>query len=158
LNPIELANSYKELIDEYKITQEELAGIIKKSRVQITNTLRLLSLTSEVQNAISEDKISQGHAKVIVGLDEKDQILVLNTITGQKLSVRETENLVKKIKDKKDKKSTKGKVEKFENFEPKLLELKEKLDKFGKIKIKDRKIYVEFDEISKFDEFIKKLN
>ena len=103
LNPIELANSYKELIDEYKITQEELAGIIKKSRVQITNTLRLLSLTSEVQNAISEDKISQGHAKVIVGLDEKDQILVLNTITGQKLSVRETENLVKKIKDKKDK-------------------------------------------------------
>ena len=158
LNPIELANSYKELIDEYKITQEELAGIIKKSRAQITNTLRLLSLTSEVQNAISEDRISQGHAKVIVGLDEKDQILVLNTITGQKLSVRETENLVKKIKDKKDKKSTKEKVEKFENFEPKLLELKEKLDKFGKIKIKDRKISVEFDEISKIDEFIKKLN
>ncbi|MBR6952835.1 MAG: ParB/RepB/Spo0J family partition protein [Campylobacter sp.] len=158
LNPIELANSYKELIDEYKITQEELAGIIKKSRVQITNTLRLLSLTGEVQNAISEDKISQGHAKVIVGLDEKDQILVLNTITGQKLSVRETENLVKKIKDKKDKKSTKEKVEKFENFKPKLLELKEKLDKFGKIKIKDRKISVEFDEISKIDEFIKKLN
>ena len=95
LNPIELSNSYKELIDEYKITQEELAGIIKKSRVQITNTLRLLSLTSEVQNAISDDRISQGHAKVIVGLDKKDQILVLNTITGQKLSVRETENLVK---------------------------------------------------------------
>ena len=158
LNPIELANSYKELIDEYKITQEELASIIKKSRVQITNTLRLLTLVSEVQNAVSEDKISQGHAKVIVGLDEKDQILVLNTITGQKLSVRQTEDLIKKLKDKKDKKSAQQKVEKFENFKPELLKLKEKLNKFGKIKIKDRKISVEFDEISKINEFIKKLN
>ncbi|MBP5778451.1 MAG: ParB/RepB/Spo0J family partition protein, partial [Campylobacter sp.] len=158
LNPIELANSYKELIDEYKITQEELAGIIKKSRVQITNTLRLLSLTSEVQNAISDDKISQGHAKVIVGLDKKDQILVLNTITGQKLSVRETENLVKKLKDKENKKSTKEKVENFENFKKELLQLKERLDKFGKISIKEKKISIEFDEISKINEFIKKLS
>ena len=158
LNPIELANSYKELIDEYKITQEELAGIIKKSRTQITNTLRLLSLTSEVQSAISEDKISQGHAKVIVGLDEKDQILVLNTIMGQKLSVRETENLVKKIKDKENKKETKEKVENFENFKKELLQLKGKLDKFGKISIKEKKISIEFVEISKINEFIKKLS
>ena len=136
LNPIELANSYKELIDEYKITQEELGNIIKKSRVQITNTLRLLTLTSEVQNAVSEDKISQGHAKVIVGLEPKDQILVLNTITGQKLSVRETENLVKKLKDKKDKKSISQKVKNFENFKPELLKLKERLNKFGKISLK----------------------
>ncbi|MBO7370044.1 MAG: ParB/RepB/Spo0J family partition protein [Campylobacter sp.] len=158
LNPIELANSYKELIDEYKITQEELAGIIKKSRVQITNTLRLLSLTSEVQNAISDDRISQGHAKVIVGLDKKDQILVLNTITGQKLSVIETENLVKKLKDKENKKSTKEKVENFENFKKELLQLKERLCKFGKISIKEKKISIEFDEISKINEFIKKLS
>lgn len=158
LNPIELANSYKELIDEYEITQEELAGIIKKSRTQITNTLRLLSLTSEVQNAISEDRISQGHAKVIVGLDEKDQILVLNTIIGQKLSVRETENLIKKIKDKENKTETKEKVENLENFKKELLQLKERLDKFGKISIKEKKISIEFDEISKVNEFIKKLS
>ena len=74
LNPIELAKSYKELIGEYRITQEELADIIKKSRTQITNTLRLLNLCSEVQDAISADKISQGHAKIMVGL-EKDCLL-----------------------------------------------------------------------------------
>ena len=158
LNPIELANSYKELIDEYKITQEELGNIIKKSRVQITNTLRLLSLDSELQNAVSEDKISQGHAKVIVGLDKKDQILILNTIIGQKLSVRETENLVKKLKDKKTKKRAKDEVENFENFKTELLKLKEKLNKFGKISVKERKISIEFDEISKLNEFIKKLH
>lgn len=89
LNPIELAKSYKELIGEYRITQEELADIIKKSRVQITNTLRLLSLCDEVQDAVSADKISQGHAKVIVGLEKADQILALNTILGQRLSVRD---------------------------------------------------------------------
>ena len=156
LNPIELAKSYKELIGEYRITQEELADIIKKSRVQITNTLRLLSLCDEVQDAISADKISQGHAKVIVGLEKADQILALNTILGQRLSVRDTENLVKKLKDKtkpRDKKSRGG----FENFRPELLKLKSKLDKFGKISIKDRKISIEFSEILQISEFLKRI-
>ena len=70
LNPIELANSYKELIEEYKITQDGLAGIIHKSRTQITNTMRLLSLSKETQELIKDGKITQGHAKVIVGLDD----------------------------------------------------------------------------------------
>lgn len=156
LNPIELAKSYKELIGEYRITQEELADIIKKSRVQITNTLRLLSLSDEVQDAVSADKISQGHAKVIVGLEKADQILALNTILGQRLSVRDTENLVKKLKDKTkpgDKKSRGG----FENFRPELLKLKSKLDKFGKISIKDRKISIEFNEILQISEFLKRI-
>ena len=156
LNPIELAKSYKELIGEYRITQEELADIIKKSRVQITNTLRLLSLCDEVQDAVSADKISQGHAKVIVGLEKADQILALNTILGQRLSVRDTENLVKKFKDKtkpRDKKSRGG----FENFRPELLKLKSKLDKFGKISIKDRKISIEFNEILQISEFLKRI-
>ena len=156
LNPIELAKSYKELIGEYRITQEELADIIKKSRVQITNTLRLLSLCDEVQDAVSADKISQGHAKVIVGLEKADQILALNTILGQRLSVRDTENLVKKLKDRtkpRDKKSRGG----FENFRPELLKLKSKLDKFGKISIKDRKISIEFNEILQISEFLKRI-
>ena len=156
LNPIELAKSYKELIGEYRITQEELADIIKKSRVQITNTLRLLSLCDEVQDAVSADKISQGHAKVIVGLEKADQILALNTILGQRLSVRDTENLVKKLKDKtkpRDKKSRGG----FENFRPELLKLRSKLDKFGKISIKDRKISIEFSEILQISEFLKRI-
>jgi len=99
LNPVELAHSYKELIDEYQITQEDLSNIIKKSRSQITNTLRLLTLSKETMEALKENKISQGHAKVLVGLEKEEEIKVLNTIIGQKLNVRETENLVKRLKN-----------------------------------------------------------
>jgi len=98
LNPIELAKSYKELIDEYQITQEELAGIVNKSRTQVTNTIRLLNLSQNVQELILSSRLTQGHAKVLVGLDESDQKVVADTIVGQRLSVKETENLVKNIK------------------------------------------------------------
>jgi ParB family chromosome partitioning protein len=98
LNPIELALSYKELISDNKITQEELATIIHKSRAQITNTLRLLNLTSSTQEMIVEGKISQGHAKVLVGLDGETEEKVVNTIIGNKLNVRDTEKLIKSIK------------------------------------------------------------
>jgi len=98
LNPIELATSYSKLIEEYGITQEELSDIIHKSRTQITNTMRLLRLTPYTQNLVSVGKLSQGHAKVIVGLDEKKERLIVDTIVGQKLSVRDCEELVKKIK------------------------------------------------------------
>ena len=73
LNPIELANSYKELIDEYKITQDGLASIIHKSRVQITNTMRLLNLSDQTKEYIKDGKLTQGHAKVVVGLEPKDE-------------------------------------------------------------------------------------
>lgn len=99
LNAIELALCYKELINEHKITQDELAKLIHKSRVQITNTLRLLSLDEKTQELICNLKLSQGHAKVLVGLNKEEESTVVDTILGQKLSVRETENLVKKIKN-----------------------------------------------------------
>lgn len=156
LNPVELANSYKELIDEYKITQEDLSNIIKKSRSQITNTLRLLSLSKETQNALSENKISQGHAKVLVGLNPDEEIKVLNTIIGQKLNVRQTENLVKKLKngDKIEKKS------KFIdlNFESEIKALKYKLDDFGNVHIKNKKLTIEFKEISQIKNLIDKIS
>ncbi len=98
LTPLELANSYKELIEEYTITQEELSNIIYKSRSQITNTLRLLSLTPHTQELLNMGKITQGHAKVIVGLDEKTEMMIADTIVGQKLSVRDSEDLIKSIK------------------------------------------------------------
>lgn len=99
LNPIDLANSYKELIQDYQITHEELAKKIKKSRTQITNTLRLLNLSLEVQKALLEEKITQGHAKILVGLNESDQQVILASILGQKLSVRDTESAVRRLKD-----------------------------------------------------------
>lgn len=98
LNAIELANSYSELIDVHNITHDELSSIVHKSRSQITNTMRLLSLSAYVQKQLVEGKISQGHAKVLVGLDEKKQKIVIDSVIGQKLSVRDTENMVKKYK------------------------------------------------------------
>lgn len=99
LNAIELANSYSELLDVHNITHDELSTIVHKSRSQITNTMRLLSLSPYAQEQLVDNKISQGHAKVIVGLDEKKQKILIDSIIGQKLSVRDTENMVKKYKE-----------------------------------------------------------
>ncbi|CAE09647.1 ParB/RepB/Spo0J family partition protein [Wolinella succinogenes] len=99
LNPIDLAQSYKELIEDYGITHEELAKKISKSRTQITNTLRLLTLSLEVQEQLLEGKITQGHAKVLVGLASEEQKVALDSIIGQRLSVRETESLIKNLKE-----------------------------------------------------------
>lgn len=100
LNPIDLAISYDALIKDYNITQDELASRLQKSRTQITNTISLLRLPKEAQKLLIDGKISQGHAKVLVNLSGDDFDLALNSILGQKLSVRETENLVKNIKTK----------------------------------------------------------
>jgi len=98
LNAIELANSYAELIEVHKITHDELSSLVHKSRSQITNTLRLLALSAYAQKKVASGKISQGHAKVLVGLDEKQQKIVIDSIIGQKLSVREAEKMVQNYK------------------------------------------------------------
>ena len=98
LNAIDLANAYAELIEVHNITHEELAKIVNKSRSQITNTMRLLTLTPYVQEKVVSGKVTQGHAKVLGGLDEKKQKVLIDSIIGQKLSVRETESIVKKHK------------------------------------------------------------
>jgi len=99
LNAIELANSYAELIEVHNITHDNLSSIVHKSRSQITNTMRLLTLSTYAQEALISGKLSQGHAKVLVGLDEKKQKVIIHSIIGQKLSVRETENMVKTYKE-----------------------------------------------------------
>jgi len=98
LNAMELAKSYEELIEVHAITQEELSGIIHKSRSSIANTLRLLQLSAKAQKAIVEKTISAGHAKVMVNLSNKDQNVLVDSIIGQKLSVREVEKMVKQYK------------------------------------------------------------
>jgi len=155
LNPIELANSYKELIDEYKITQDGLANIIHKSRVQITNTMRLLSLSAVTQEYIKEGKLTQGHAKVIVGLDPSDEKTAVDTIIGQRLSVRETENLVKNLKNKLPPKAA---LKLDERYLERLTNLKEIFSKFDvPVKIKGKKITIEFDDIADIDRLINKI-
>lgn len=155
LNPIELANSYKELIDEYKITQDALANIIHKSRVQITNTMRLLSLSAATQEYIKEGKLTQGHAKVIVGLEPSYEKMAVDTIIGQRLSVRETENLVKNLKNKLPPKVA---LKLDKRYLEKLSNLKEIFSKFDvPVKIKGKKITIEFDDIADIDRMISKI-
>lgn len=100
LNIVELAYSYAQLINEHDLTHEELSKRVFKSRTSITNTLRLLQLSSYVQQLLANNKISAGHAKVMLGLSEDEQKMVADSIIGQKLSVRETEKLIKDLKSK----------------------------------------------------------
>nr|MCH9740592.1 ParB/RepB/Spo0J family partition protein [Campylobacterota bacterium] len=122
LNAIELAHSYDELIKVYEITHDGLSGIVNKSRSQITNTLRLLSLSKYVHKKLIKGDISQGHAKVLVGLDEKSQKLLVDTIIGQKLSVREAELLVKNSKtvEREEKPSPKKEIDFMVNHKEKI--------------------------------------
>ena len=156
LNPIELANSYKELIDEYKITQDGLASIIHKSRVQITNTMRLLNLSDQTKEYIKDGKLTQGHAKVIVGLEPKDEKTAVDTIIGQRLSVRETENLVKKLKGKN---IPKVNIKIDEEYSEQLENLKNILNKFNiKTKINAKNVTLEFENASQIRSFIDKID
>tara|TARA_B100000287_G_C20591782_1_gene764556 strand:- start:115 stop:957 length:843 start_codon:yes stop_codon:yes gene_type:complete len=93
LNPIEEANGYKKLIEEFNYDQDKVAKFIGKSRAHIANCLRLLSLPSEVIKLIEDQKLSQGHAKVLVGLENCYQIA--KKIIDKKLSVRQAESLVR---------------------------------------------------------------
>ncbi len=98
LNPIEEASAIKELLTGYGLTQEELASRLGKSRPAITNALRLLTLPQEVQEMLREAKLSAGHARALAALDDPDDIIeIANSVVDNKLSVRETEALVKKL-------------------------------------------------------------
>ena len=99
LNPLEEAQGYKRLIDEFSYDQEKVSKFIGKSRSYITNALRLLSLPNEVLKFIEEKKISAGHAKILVGLDNAE--FIANKIIEKKLSVRQSESFVKIFKKKK---------------------------------------------------------
>ena len=153
LNPIELAISYKELIEVHEITHDELSNIVNKSRTQITNTLRLLNLDSFVQDALIDGKISQGHAKILVGLDTEKQKVLVNTIVGQKLSVRDLENIVSKVKqDKSDTNSNKIPEASFKLIKEQKALLKEILP--FDIKVKRNSVEILLHSEQKLQEFI----
>ena len=101
LNPIEEAQGYKKLIDDFNYDQEKVSKFIGKSRVHVTNCLRLLTLPDEVILLIEESKISQGHAKVLVGLDNAH--FLAKKMIEKKLSVRQAENLIRSLKSYKGK-------------------------------------------------------
>jgi len=156
LNALEEALSYKRLLDEFNLNQEEIAKKIGKKRPTIANTLRLLNLPQKVQQAILDEKITEGHARTIASLEsEKEQLAFLNKILQNKLSVRQSEDQVKKVK-------VKGHIRKIET-DPVKLEQENKLrDVLGyQVKIKDKgkggEINISFNNNEEFQGIYKKL-
>ena len=155
LNPLEEAQGYKRLIDEFSYDQDKVSKFIGKSRSYISNSLRLLNLPVEVLKFIDEKKISAGHAKILVGLD--NATFLASKIIDQKLSVRQTENLVKFLK--------KPNQSKLRNIDPNIKELEKSIsDKIGlTVSIKNNKknkgtisfSYKEIDQLHKIIEIIK---
>lgn len=102
LNPIEEAIAYKKLIDEFNLRQDDVAERVGKSRVAVTNSVRLLKLSDRVQQMLIDDMLSGGHARALLAIDNPDlQYQTAMKIIDDKLSVRETEKLVKKMLDEK---------------------------------------------------------
>ena len=154
LNPVELAQSYQELITVHEITHDELSQIVHKSRSQITNTLRLLALNTYAKDALVSEKITQGHAKILVGMDDGAQRIMVDTIIGQKLSVRETEGLVKSSKRKETTKEITKNIFKIDTLSKR--EISENLNFKHKIKQSSVEIVLQNeDELIEFIRYIK---
>ena len=108
LNPIEEAMAYKRLLTEFSLKLDEVAERVSKSRVAVTNSMRLLKLSEKVQQMVVDEKISTGHARALLAIEDPDEQLALATkIFDEKLSVRETENLIRLLKNPKQKKEKK---------------------------------------------------
>ncbi|QFR48990.1 ParB/RepB/Spo0J family partition protein [Sulfurimonas lithotrophica] len=156
LNSIELANAYGELLKLHNITQEELGSKIHKSRTHITNTIRLLQLSPKTQKALIEGKITAGHAKVLVGLDERQQQLVVNSIVGQKLSVREVESMIKSLKNEQ---FSSNKLNKETAKKLDFTNIQTKFDDLGfKVKSSQNKLTIEFKDNSDIEKLLTYLN
>ena len=108
LNPIEEAVAFKKLLEEFNLKQDEVAERVSKSRTAVTNSMRLLKLDDKVQQMIIDDMISTGHARALLAIDNKElQYELATKVFDEKLSVRETEKLVKDIKNPKQPKTKK---------------------------------------------------
>jgi ParB family chromosome partitioning protein len=155
LNALEEAQGYKRLIDEFSYDQEKVSKFIGKSRSHITNSLRLLSLPSEVVKLIEDQKLTAGHAKILVGLE--NAIFVANKIIEKKLSVRQAEAYVKLFKSKKN--------EHRKNTDPNIKDLEKSItEKIGlNVMIKNTKrnkgnitfSYKNIEQLNKIIEIIK---
>lgn len=117
LNPIEEAKAYQKLIQEFGLKQEEIAAKVAKNRTTITNAMRLLKLDEGIQNMVIENVISSGHARALLGLEDPEmQLKAAKMIMEDKLSVRETERLVKRLIREAEEKDKPKKQEKNINF------------------------------------------
>lgn len=159
LNPIEKAYAFKKLIDEFNFIQQDIARRIGKSREAVANTLRLLELPAEIQRAILEKKISEGHGRAILILpDVEKQLLLLKEVLKKKSSVRQTETLAKKII-----KTLPMKVRPKSRKDPYLKDLEDKLSDILGTRVeltrkgKKGKITIEFFSQEELDGIVKRI-
>ena len=150
LNPIEEALAYKRLMEEFSLKQDQVAAKVSKSRAAITNSLRLLKLDQRVQNLLSEEMITTGHARALLAIEDPDQQYeTAMKVFDEKLSVREIETLVKQMsKKKKETPKEENKVQEFlfANIEE---SLKQALGSKVNIKNRNNKGKIEIEYYSK---------
>ena len=156
LNPLEEAQGYKRLIDEFSYDQEKVSRFIGKSRSYITNSLRLLTLPQEIFTMIENKQLTPGHAKILVGLE--NAVFIANKIIEKKLSVRQTEKFVKLFKPKK-KYSSNSKDLNIKDLEMSVssniglkVDIQNKKNNKGKISIE----YKDLDQLNRIIEILKK--
>jgi ParB family chromosome partitioning protein len=99
LDPLETADAYRQLIEEFGFSQDDLAARVGRARSTVANTLRLLDLGSGVQAAVADGRLSEGHGRALGGLPQELQDRVLDSVIGQELSVRQTEELVRRLRE-----------------------------------------------------------
>ncbi|OYP45255.1 chromosome partitioning protein ParB [Lachnotalea glycerini] len=164
LNPIEEAFAFKKLISEFDLKQDEVAERVSKSRTAVTNSLRLLKLDERVQQMVIDDKISTGHARTLIVIEDNDiQYNLANRIFDEKLSVRETEKLIKNISTQKEEIKEKKVVENdfiYKNIEERItsivgsrVTINQKKNNKGKIEIE----YYSNDELERIFELLQSI-
>ena len=167
LNPIEEAVAYQKLIQELKLKQDEVAEKVSKSRTAITNSMRLLKLDQRVQQMLIDEMISEGHGRALLPItDPEEQFTLAMKVFDEKLSVRETEKMIKKIQEEKKKTPAEKEEETkdvsfiYRSLEEKLkrslgtkVEIKNKADNTGKIEIE----YYSMDELERIVELMESL-
>ncbi len=160
LNPIEEAAAYKRLLEEFHLTQEEIAERVAKSRTAVTNSMRLLKLDERVQQMVVDEMLSTGHARALLAVEDPElQFQTANKIYNERLSVREVEKLVKNIgKEKSSKKEKNFQQEAvFQDLEEKMkvslgtkVSINRKDDKKGRIEIE----YYSMEELERLMEIL----
>jgi len=160
LNPIEEALAYRSLMSDFGLTQEELSKRVGKSRSLIANTVRLLNLDKEIQDLVAQDELTAGHARALLSIqNKKERLNLAKKISAGDLSVRQTEQMVKKISDERKQ----SKTQKSKEINPVMLDITEKLQRTlgTRVRIKGNekrgKIEIEFysgDELERILETI----
>lgn len=162
LNPIEEAMAYKRLLNEFQLTQEEIAQRVAKSRTAVTNSMRLLKLDERVQQMVVDELLSTGHARALLAIEDAElQFQAANKVYNEKLSVREVEKLVKNIGKEKPAKKEKNLQQDavFQDLEEKMkvslgtkVSINRKDDKKGKIEIE----YYSMEELERLMDILLK--